>query len=372
MEIDKIYNRILNKDYTTKKVGFEDVYKKKILKEQPELAPSIVPTADNPQAIAAPQAPTAEPAAPVNEYDRVILEHLKKLGVSPEVKGINLEARPSHIDPHDLPVWEALYELTPPKKKATKGSTKGSGNGEMSLYWLLSKGMYKQEVVDSRSKGQPDLRVNGMGLEVKAYDKISGGMLSLGRFREAGEIEGKDNNILLNSIFGLSMLTKKLAFKSGSTLKKLQEAKEELTLDRATPSDFNSKVMIEAFTQINSLYKAIIKAVDESQKVGIDLLQYDIFETVFEKIYTIYDKLGIPGSMQINASPEECTRKLFARLAITKLTEKPGDNGFIVNVSPTGHLEWYKVELSKIESKIGADSISARGSALQVSTALFN
>ena len=71
-------------------------------------------------------------------YDDVIEKAFKdNLQELNDIKGIDLKS--TKINPVDHSVWFKLFELSPPKKNETEGSTKGSGFGELAIYWFLKK-----------------------------------------------------------------------------------------------------------------------------------------------------------------------------------------------------------------------------------------
>ena len=101
-------------------------------------------------------------------YDDVIEKAFKdNLQELNDIKGIDLKS--TKITPVDRSVWFKLFELSPPKKNETEGSTKGSGFGELAIYWFLKK--TNPSIQDNRySKiGAADMVIGDVGIEVKAY-----------------------------------------------------------------------------------------------------------------------------------------------------------------------------------------------------------
>ena len=109
------------------------------------------------------------------------------------------------VSPEDKSEFDKLYNVAPPKKGEEEGETKGVGNGEVALYWLYQ--YSGNDVKIGRSGDDPDLFINGKGVEVKAY-KSHVGKIGLGRFGT-----DRDNLQLLSIIFGVKALSEALGSK---------------------------------------------------------------------------------------------------------------------------------------------------------------
>jgi hypothetical protein len=243
-------------------------------------------------------------------YNKIITN---KLGNLPIPVGEYTLGKNVNVSGEDAKIFKELYPISPPKKgsKDEVGS-KGSGNGEIAMYWLLSK---NYNVQDSRKGGDPDLLINGsIGLEVKSYDS---NIMALGRFGS-----DKENIELLNSIFGLYSLITTLEHKQ---------------LNKANALSFSSKELIEAFKEVSNF----------SKEDKLRDLEFPIIKNMYGNIDKVLLQLGIESH---DFSPEEASAKMFKKLLLKKLTVKPGLNGFIVNVDVNGNIEYHGVTEEKINA----------------------
>ena len=366
--LNNLYDSVLLGNYTSKKITAENLYEQ-VLKET-RFSPLTGKKDSNEEDV---KLQRAAIKAQIKELDRSILyvktieQHLRDIGINPNRSvrvGINLGTN-QITDSVDLKTWKALYELTPPKAGEVAGGTKGSGNGEMAVFWLLANNRAKNyEVLDNRGVGRPDLLVDGVGVEVKAYDNVSGNMLKIGKFRRAGGLEGKDNNILLNAIFGFNTLLSTLRFNVPNKLTETETPAQKLPT--SNPGNFDGFVLKEAFANVEAISKAIDNAVKTAWDVNkTNLLDYDVFRYLTDNIRIVYGKLGSKGTPEQNASA------MLYRLAYEKLKEKPGLNSYIVNASREGKLAWYKVNPNKLK-KIGLGGAKASSSELSINLDLFN
>jgi hypothetical protein len=94
-------------------------------------------------------------------YDDVIKKELK-VEERPSVKGEYKLGESKKVQGSDLEIFKKLYPLSPPKKGEEVGSagTKGSGNGELALYWLFKYQTPSIPARDSRGSDNPDLIIN--------------------------------------------------------------------------------------------------------------------------------------------------------------------------------------------------------------------
>lgn len=257
-----------------------------------------------------------------NTYDQVIKSALKvdtipqvinkyKLGTSVKVSG------------PDLLIFKELYPITPPKKGEEVGSagTKGSGNGEIALYWLFKYQNPSIPTEDSRGIDNPDLIIDGHGVEVKS---MSTPELSLGRF---GHKEYKEISLLLNDIFSLYALSSLIAHKKSRI---------------PTSSNFNQDELKEALKSVIELHN------DEKLKDLKDA--FPIIGNVYKKTQIIFDKLSLEGDF----NQEEAGGAVLKKLLIVKLSRKlilnSGKPGYIVNISSDGQLKYYEVTKEKLET----------------------
>ena len=119
----------------------------------------------------------------------------------------------SKLNPDDVKTFSKLYKVKPSKGSGedTGIGSQGSGYGEVALAWLLSK-TYPGKIIDTRGSSNPDLEVNGVGVEVKSIDKDR---FAIGRM--GGD---KESINLLNAVFAIDILTGVLEL-----MKKVRERK---------------------------------------------------------------------------------------------------------------------------------------------------
>jgi hypothetical protein len=239
-----------------------------------------------------------------------------------------------NVDGKDGSIFKQLYSVAPPKKNSTDDiGSKGSGHGEVALYWLLSK---NNDVQDNRKGGAADLLVNGFGVEVKAYDSNT---MSLGRFgSDTGNIK------LLNTIFGLYTLIETL---------------DDKTPDKSKTNslNFNSKTLIDAFEEVKKF----------SQEKALRDLNYPLIKNIFINIDNVLKTLGITTPQ--NFEPEKASANLLKLLLKKKIEDKPGYGGYIVNVSKLGNIVYHLITEEKIdalESNEINKYVSANGGAINI------
>ena len=363
MRLPDLYNKVLSKEPYKSKTSLTGIYSEGVLKEVPPSYPDANADLDAIQqrinarkAAAAAQpastpAPDPEPvqqpattAQPVNEFDQKIISHLHKLGITGDDayprQGIELPNTSTviHItDPHDKRLWAELYSLHPSKKGEATGATKGSGNGEMALYWMLKK-HYGNNVVDSRSAGAPDLKVNDIGVEVKAYGKND---IKLGKFRSAPRYVID----LLNYIFGFNALLSSITRASKTPEELATEARSTLASDTgaANPGYFNYASMVAALEQVNVFSKIL-----DGDAGNALIQQYDIFKEIKKKIDFVNTRLA--RGQQGGDRPEDKANEMMRAMIREKLKEKPGFGGYVVDVVPNGSLHFYHITEDKINS----------------------
>ena len=237
---------------------------------------------------------------------------------------------------HYQPLWKELYKALPPKAGEIEGGSKGSGNGELALYWFLKP--TNPLIQDNRTAevGAADLIIKGdgkdIGIEVKSSpDK---GWIKIGRFSKNETEDQKMNNMCLDTIFGLDTL-----LRSGKS------SSNEPTVDNVKAGN------ILTFNKTN-LKKACISLLRVASLVTDPVLaNYDFFKIIESKIKQVADYLQLPSVKGLDEDSSMLANSLMYKLLITKLKNKPGDGGFIVNVNKLGNIEWLKVDFANIEEK---------------------
>jgi hypothetical protein len=233
------------------------------------------------------------------------------------------------VNASDKSVFDKLYNVAPPKKGEEEGETKGVGNGEIALYWLYQ---YSNNTVEvGRAGDDPDLFINGKGVEVKAY-KSHTGKIGLGRFGA-----DKENLQLLSVIFGIKALSEALGNKQ-----------EKSTIN---PTNFKGTDLVPAFEQLIQLEK-----IPDLESLAS---QYSIFSTIKQNIDTLNQSLNNPKDAK------EGAQAMAYKMVESKLGRKPGNGGYLANVLKNGDIKFFKIELDKVKDNEGLlDNFAAKQSAI--------
>lgn len=247
-------------------------------------------------------------------YSRIVAKVLtgEEDGEIPQPSRVYTVGQNVNLTGEDERVFSKLYPISPPKsgKEFDSAGSKGSGNGEIAMYWLLSRG---HSVQDSRGSENPDLIVDGSGLEVKAYDTTT---VTLGRYGS-----DKDNIAILGVIFGISSLV-------GT----FQGAKRT-----AGTMTFNTKELLEAFERVSDFDQSDLRDI-----AG----EYALIQNIYNNIDSVKEALNIKDKI----TPEHGTAEMLRRLVATKLAKKPGIGGYLVNVSQKGSIKYIQVTQDLIDN----------------------
>jgi hypothetical protein len=250
-------------------------------------------------------------------YDKVI-KNVLKVDTIPQVKGNYALGKDTNIDGEDAKIFKLLYPVSPPKKgkEIDTAGSKGTGNGEISMYWLFA---YQNghTAKGTQGGGKPDLEIDGKGVEVKAYDSSR---ITLGRFGS-----DKSNIDLLNTLFGLDALV--------STIEKTGDKDK-----KASSLNFAKSDIIRAFTTLQDF---------STNKDLRDLSsKYPLIGNIYSKIDDLNNQLGL----QQGAKVEDYAGTLVKRILLKKFSEKPGFGGYIVNITENGSLKFIQVTEEKIKN----------------------
>jgi hypothetical protein len=286
-----------------------------------------------------------------SRYDKVIKDALKVDQV-PLVKGKYKLGQSGTVDSSDMSIFKKLYPITPPKsdKEIGTAGTRGSGNGEIALYWLLQGSGY--DVKDSRGKSSPDLTVNGStGVEVKSSDNK---YIDLGRYARLDSITN-----LLNSLFSIY-----------ETLQDVPDLEESPALSKNKTKTINS-----ANFSIDNIKDATNLVIDfyNQIKKDKDLISIPVIKNLYNKIRILFDQT--PKEIDKHSS-ETLSAGLLRILFIGILREKPGIGGYIANVQENGKIQYFKVTEESIkgitDDKILAKAaVNAAHSFLKIKPELF-
>ena len=233
------------------------------------------------------------------------------------------------VSSEDKLTFDKLYNVAPPKKGEEEGETKGVGNGEIALYWLYQ--FSGNDVKVGRSGDDPDLFINGKGVEVKAY-KSHTGKIGLGRFGT-----DRENLQLLSIIFGIKALSEVLGAKSEGPA--------------INPTNFKGTDLIPAFEQVLELER-----IPDLERLAS---QYNVFATIKQNIDTLNQNLENP------TEAKEGAQAMAYKMVESKLKRKPGNGGYLANVLKNGSIKFFKIDLDKVESSENLlDNFAAKQSAI--------
>jgi hypothetical protein len=233
------------------------------------------------------------------------------------------------VSSEDKPTFDKLYNVAPPKKGEEEGETKGVGNGEIALYWLYQ--FSGSDVKVGRSGDDPDLFINGKGVEVKAY-KSHVGKIGLGRFGT-----DRDNLQLLSIIFGIKALSEVLGSKEKGPA--------------INPTNFKGTDLIPAFEQLLELER-----IPDLERLAS---QYNVFATIKQNIDTVNTELKNPTDAKEGASA------MASKMVKSKLSRKPGDGNYLANVLPNGSIKFFQISFEKLDNNENLlDNFAAKQSAI--------
>jgi len=233
------------------------------------------------------------------------------------------------VSSEDKSTFDKLYNVAPPKKGEEEGETKGVGNGEIALYWLYQ--FSGNDVKIGRSGDDPDLFINGKGVEVKAY-KSHTGKIGLGRFGT-----DRDNLQLLSIIFGIKALSEVLGSKEKGPA--------------INPTNFKGTDLIPAFEQLLELER-----IPDLERLAS---QYNVFATIKQNIDTVNTELKNP------TDAKEGARAMASKMVKSKLSRKPGNENYLANVLPNGNIKFFQIDFNKLDNDENLlDNFAAKQSAI--------
>jgi hypothetical protein len=331
----------VNAKKETKRYNIVDLAKQGVSLNQPKASKTPV---------AAPkQKRERKPQVPKTTYDEIIVHALNTEGV-PSIEGnpenykmVQGNGTINITNANDKAIFEKLYKIAPPKTKDELGSagSKGSGHGEIAVYWLLSQAGNKVE--DSRGGSNADLLVNSIGVEVKAFPKGKD-MVQLGRVgRYTTELKK------LNTVFGINALVAEFSGEGKKTLPP--------NAIHATTSD-----VIEACKHVLDVYQL---------KSKITEFNLPFFTSMFAKIDEVFAHVGD------TRDPKELAAILLRDLLRAKFVDKPigsGEAGYILNVSPQGDMEYTyitKEALNTLATEKVLNGVSINQGMINYSKSLF-
>jgi hypothetical protein len=249
-------------------------------------------------------------------YDKVIKNALKVEEI-PQVQGSYELGNNVNISGEDANTFKKLYNVSPPKKgkDIDSAGSKGTGNGEISLYWLFAH-QPNHSARGTQGGGKPDLEIDGKGVEVKSYDSPR---IGLGRFGS-----DKDNIDLLNTLFGLDSLV--------SNLEGVKNDK------KASSLNFSKVDIVRAFNTLQDF--------SNNEDLRDLSTKYPLINSIYSKVDNLITQLDISSPF----TSEEASSNLIKRILIKKFSEKPRFGGYIANVSENGSINYIEITEEKIKS----------------------
>lgn len=278
-------------------------------------------------------------ASPNVSYNDIIAKHI---GEETPVDVYEIGKPFKITNPADLKNYQKLFPITAPKVGGSidDPGTRGSGNGEIALYWLLKKKY--PTIKDNREGGKPDLSatVDGkeIGVEVKSYE--GGKQISIGRFGDQ-----VINRKLLSVILGINAL-----FSSAGDKKR-------------TPSldTWNKAEIIEACQQLVKL--------NTNESLRSLIGDFDLIADVYQRVDSTIDSLQEELGTETDFTAEELAAAMLLKILKFKLEVKPGWGGYFVNVKYSGEGKYLGIgdppTLQDLDAKTILASIKANGAMLK-------
>lgn len=260
-----------------------------------------------------------------SQYDAVIRAHL---GLNddqplPRVKGTypwpgkGGATFDIQVKGDDLKHWKDFWTLTPPKAGGEIGETsKGSGDGEISLYWLYQYGGSSVDVKGTQGSDNPDLEFDKIGVEVKAYGPHKD-VKGLGRWSS-----DKPQLDALGILFGFQKLIVALEPKASGKFP-----------PDVSPNNFKGFQLVQAFEVLQQLLDVDLEGLGQ---------EYSLFLDIKKRLDSLKIKIGDWDT------PEEGARKMAVFFVEPKIGRKPGDGGFLVNVQNNGDCRFYGIDKEKL------------------------
>ena len=218
-----------------------------------------------------------------------------------------------NLSGEDATIWNKLFDEKPLSKKEKRSA--GAGNGEISAYWAFQFNPNNYDVKDGRRGDDPDLIIDGIGVEVKDYP---GAKIKLGKFSSDHE-----SVKLLEELFGFKSL-----------LEALSDGNVEIK--NANPGKFNPNDLIAAADlMIEFKNQEVLRQV-------ADQFDFDLIKIMFKKVDNLLDKLNL----EQDAEKEDIAAGVLKLLSATKLRKKPmlgKEVGYMLNVKKDGLGEFVKI-----------------------------
>ena len=250
-------------------------------------------------------------------YDDVIKKALN-IEEIPQVQNSYELGTNTTVSGKDAEIFKKLYPVAPPKKgkDIESAGSKGSGNGEVAVYWLFAH-QQGHTAKDARGSGNPDLIIDNVGTEIKALDSTK--KIAIGRI---GSYTESLND--LNVLMGIDALSTE--FKSSGK-------------KQTPPNSFNATIddIIQACKHSLEIYNN-----DELREIG-KVFNIDFISSMYNRLDKLIEKYKPESS-------EELAADILKGFITQKFSSKPGIPGYIANVSSNGNLEYTHITQEKINN----------------------
>lgn len=257
----------------------------------------------------------------------------------------------------DKPMFQALYN--------PGGTSQGTGNGEVALWWLLNaqKAHYSKLATFGKSnsgtlfchvnqgatkQSDPDLLVGGKGAEVKSLPQNKfftsggkgGGEFGLGRFGRfdefialVGFLQSVDNLIGERELAGDVATLKNVSYDQ------LKDAADNFCLFRS--------IILKNRLQEYTIFQKIAK-------------NFELFDAICNK-HEVLKTCKFEGPTNKNrVGGDEIAMKLMVFLANQAFSEKPGWGDYLINVPSSGDM--FTIECFRpIEGTLNEEKVKIRG-----------
>lgn len=306
-------------------------------------SPVVSNTQPSPQSLNLSQTTQSPLKGLSEEYNKMIQTKLGQ-DIVP-VQDYDLSKSFQITDESDLKRFKMLFPLAPSTRVSEAEDSKGSGKGEIALYWLLSKNF---AIDDSRSRNNPDLRVmmggEQVGLEVKNYTNktlLKKGF-KIGKFKKLTKIRET-----LSIIFGLKALF-------GLTK---PESKRPAAVDV-----FNSDELVSSFEEIQNLVIQLDTALHQHgflstlPPIAALIKQLTVLEdSLYSNIKP--NQPSKPLALLMTNTGKEAAALVLKKLVKQMVTEKPGFGSYFANTNIQGIVNLYKVDEKVIDNAKSEDII---------------
>jgi hypothetical protein len=254
-----------------------------------------------------------------------------------------------NVDSKDNDVFGSLFKSS---------IDKHTGNGEVSLFWLLGGTSKNSKVLATGDDNNPDLSFKGIFIEVKAYASFDK-KFTVGRF--TGQTDFRE---MVSLIFAVSNLM------ATGNLKGSQSYIDVLNFNYSD---------LEKAAENMCILRSLLMKLKRSEKTTFEKLP--VLGTILSNINKFDTTAKNNGLSKIcgggpsRPGGEVIAKELSKHLLKNLLSAKPGEGGYFANVIEKGgnySIEYVKVDLSKIDNlsptKL-SEGFSANQGQLQISLA---